>query len=201
MIRSLLALSLLALGGCISLVPPAKTLPPRYTMNANDISGPTGEPLEVTLAINDPRSEAAFNTARIAVMTAPNEIRYLPDAEWADRGPLLISILLERSFEEHGRLLAVSDRVALPVANYVFYTDISALHIDRSVEPHVARVSYRVRLENRRGRVLGAQRFEATRTLTASEPRDAALAIGVAAADTAEAASAWGMELIALEEQ
>ncbi|MEO1040976.1 MAG: ABC-type transport auxiliary lipoprotein family protein [Pseudomonadota bacterium] len=200
MIRFLLALGLLTLGGCISLVPPAKTLPPRYTMTANDIAGPTGEPLDVTLAINDPRSEAAFNTSRIAVMTAPNEIRYLPDAEWADRGPLLISILLERSFEEHGRLLAVSDRVALPVADYVFYTDISQLHLDRSAEPHVARVSYRVRLENRRGRVMGAQRFEATEVLSSSDPRAAAHAIGKAAAETAEAASAWGMELIAAQQ-
>ncbi|MEM6913520.1 MAG: ABC-type transport auxiliary lipoprotein family protein [Pseudomonadota bacterium] len=200
MIRPLLAVSILALGGCISLVPPAKTLAPRYTMTANEIAGSSGEPLDVTLAINDPRSEAAFNTARIAVMTAPNEIRYLPDAEWADRGPLLISILLERSFEEHQRLLAVSDRVALPVADYVFYTDISDLHLDRSAEPHKAHVSYRVRLENRRGRVLGAERFEATKVLDSSEPRAAAHAIGDAAADTAEAASAWGMELIAAEQ-
>lgn len=200
MMKKFLAILPLALvGGCISLVPPANKLPPRYTLDVLDVE-PSGEKLPVTLAVADARAEGALNTSRIAVLTAPNELRYLPDAEWSDRAPRIFSLLLERSFEERGRLLAVSDRVALPVADYVIYADMQAFNIDRNVEPYIADVEFRVRLETRRGRVLGASGFSAERTVSSREITANASAISEAAAQATSEAADWALELIAEEQ-
>ncbi|MEM9809772.1 MAG: ABC-type transport auxiliary lipoprotein family protein [Pseudomonadota bacterium] len=197
----ILTLMSVALTGCISsIVPDAKSLPPRYTIDAPEAAAVPGAPIDAALAISDARSEAAFNTSRIAVMTNPNEIRYLPNAEWSDRGPRMVSLLQERSFEALGRLKAVSDRVALPVADYIFYSDISAFHVDRSVKPHVARVEFRARVETTRGNILGAQRFVQTQTLANDTTREAAVAIGDAAAAASSQAAGWAVGLIEANE-
>ena len=161
MIRFASLAAAMLLVGCVSLIPPAKNLPPRYTLNAIEVSG-DAERLPVTLAVADARAEGAINTSRIAVRTAPNEIRYLPEGEWAERVPRVFSQLVERTFEEQGRLLAVSDRVALPLADYVIFTDIQRFEAVRHLEDEVVEVTFRVRLENRTGRVLAARRFDGT---------------------------------------
>lgn len=195
----LAALIALALGGCVSLVPPASKLPPRYTLSPAD--APVGGPsYDATLAIADARAEGALNTSRIAVLTAPNELRYLRDGEWSDRAPLVFSLLLERSFEAREQLLAVSDRVALPIADYTAYADISAMHVDRSGEVPVATVRFRLRIEAGRSRVLGARSFAATRPVDDATTRAAAQAINVAAAETTREAAAWAMDLIGASE-
>ncbi|MEE4210065.1 MAG: ABC-type transport auxiliary lipoprotein family protein [Parvularcula sp.] len=196
MTRAVLILLALTLTGCVSLIQPASTLPPRYTMNALDRPAAEGADLPVTLAISDARSEAALNTSRIAVKTAPNEIRYVKGGEWSDRAPRIFSLLVERSFEERGRLLAVSDRVALPVADYIFFADIQDLNVDRSDGSDIAIVSFRARLEDRRGRVLEAKRFRAEVSVTDHSTRAAAMAINEAAATVTAEAADWAIALI-----
>ncbi|GGY52550.1 ABC-type transport auxiliary lipoprotein family protein [Parvularcula lutaonensis] len=200
MIRLLIALSATVfVSGCISLVPPPSELPPRYTLTAKDIVD-NGTPLPVTLAVADARAEGALNTTKIAVLTAENEIRYMPDGEWSDRAPRVLSLLLERSFEERERLLAVSDRVALPIADYTIYADISAFNADRTRNPAVADVSFRVRLEDQRGRVLQSKRFDAQVPINGKDTRAAAQALNDAAAQAASEAAAWALELIEANE-
>lgn len=191
----LLAAASALLSGCISLVPPAKTLPPRYTLNAADADDP-GKKLDITLAVADARAEGAINTAKIAVKTGRNEIRYMPGGEWSDRAPRIFSLLLERSFEARGRLLAVSDLVALPTADYRLYADIEELNVDRTTDPSTAQVGYRVRLETRRGEVIGARSFDADVPVTGSDTRAAASAIDAAAARAASETAAWALGLI-----
>lgn len=199
MIRSLTLLAVVGLGGCVSLVPPANKLPPRYTLEAIETERRATQ-LPVTLAISDARAEGAYNTSKIAVRTGTNEIRYLPDGEWSDRAPRIVSLLIERSFEEQGGLLAISDRVALPLANYILYTDIRYFEANRSVPSETARVEYRVRLENRRGQVLGTRAFMGSEPITASTTAGAAAALNAAAARAAKDTVDWSLGLIADKE-
>jgi ABC-type uncharacterized transport system auxiliary subunit len=200
MIRLLTASAAAALlSGCISLVPEARDLPPRYTLEALD-AVPVTSRLPVTLAVADARAEGAINTSKIAVRTATNEIRYMPDGEWSDRLPRIVSLLLERSVENQGRLLAVSDRVALPLANYVIYTDIQTFEADRTIEPQQAEVTFRLRLENRTGSVIGARRFSATERLTGTDTAAVAKALNAAAAEAANEAADWAVGVIEASE-
>jgi len=195
--RNLVAfgLSTVLLSGCISLIAPATKLPPRYTLSAIDLE-PQGEKYPVTLAVSDARAEAALNSSRIAVKTAPNELRYLQDADWSDRAPRVFSVLMERSFEETGQLLAVSDRVALPLADYVFYTDIAEMNLDRTTSSDRAVISFRARVEDNRGMVLGARRFDAERTVDGRPVSSTAAALNDAAAQATADAAAWAVGLI-----
>lgn len=193
------ALTALSLSGCISLISPANKLPPRYTLTALEVPA-SGPEYAVTLAIADARAEGALNTSRIAVRTAPNELRYMPEGEWSDRAPLLFSLLLERSFEARGQLLAVSDRVSLPIADYTLHTDIASMHLDRTGAQSEAIVTFRVRLETTKGRVVGAEGFSMRRPALADDTRSAAQAINEAAAAASRDAASWAMGLIAAEQ-
>nr|WP_305889034.1 ABC-type transport auxiliary lipoprotein family protein [Parvularcula maris] len=157
---------------------------------------PVASRLPVTLAVADARAEGAINTSKIAVRTASNEIRYMPDGEWSDRLPRIVSLLLERAAENQGRLLAVSDRVALPLADYVVYTDIQTFEADRTASPEQVDVIFRVRLENRTGSVLGAQRFSASRPLNDIDTAGVAGALNEAAAAAAADAADWMIGVI-----
>lgn len=196
MIRSLF-LSCVALGltACVSLVPPARTLPPRYTLTAAP-AGQSEFKLPITLAISDARAEGAINTSRIAVRTGPNEIRYLPDGEWSDRTPRIFSVLVERSIEERAELLAVSDRVALPLADYILYTDIQHFEADRTSDPAVARVVFRARLETQSKQVLSSRRFEATAPISEISTRASAAALNAAAASATSDLAQWTLSTI-----
>lgn len=192
---SAFALAVLSVSGCINLISPAKNLPPRYTLSAADIA-PVEPKIPATIAIADARVEGALNTAKIAVRTAPNELRYLADGDWSDRVPRLFSRLLERSLEARQQFLAVSDRVALPISDYTLYADIAALNIDRTGRISQAEVVFRMRLEASRGTVLGAEEFSDRVEAKGNTTRDAAAAINIAAGQTTKEAAAWAAELI-----
>ncbi|NNU17139.1 hypothetical protein HK107_12480 [Parvularcula sp. ZS-1/3] len=193
MIRSLSAVSLLALGGCINLIAPASELPPRYTLTAMEETR-SEQRLPYSLAIADARAESALNTSKIAVRTGANEIRYMPEGEWADRAPRIFSVLLERSVEERGALLAVSDRVALPLADFVLYSDIQRFEADRTTEPTQAIVIFRVRLESRNGMILGVQRFETRVPVDGDSTAEVAEALNRAASELSSDAAGWALE-------
>lgn len=196
MIRFASLAATVLLTGCISLVPPAKELPPRFTLSALSVDA-EGERLPVTLAIADARAEGAINTSKIAVRVAPNEIRYLPDGEWSDRVPRILSLLIERSAEEQARFLAVSDRVALPLADYILFTDIQHFEAVRHSDQESVEVTFRVRLENRTGRVLAARRFDATEPMRSDDTAGAAFALDAAAARATAELGAWVVETVA----
>ncbi|NRA30405.1 MAG: membrane integrity-associated transporter subunit PqiC [Parvularculaceae bacterium] len=196
---ALILLATASLTGCISLISPATKLPPRYTLTAQEVSA-QGPKYPVTLAIADARVEGALNTSKIAVRTAPNELRYLSEGDWSDRAPLLFSLLLERSFEERSQLLAVSDRVALPIANYTVFADISEMNLDRTGAQPLGKVTFRVRIQSGGGRVLGTEGFEATRVVSGDTTRDAATAINDAAAEATRDAVTWAMGVIAADQ-
>lgn len=199
MSKFVLVLTALCLSGCISLISPAKDLPPRYTLTAAPLTE-RGADIFATLAVADARAEGALNSSRIAVRTAPNELRYLPEGEWSDRAPLLMSLLVERSFEERGQLLAVADRVSLPISDYTVYIDMSSMHLDRTGTVPEADVVFRVRLESGRGRVLGTQRFAERREVREDTTQMAAQAINDAASVATRDAASWAMELIAKDQ-
>ena len=188
--------ALLALPACVSILPESGDLSPRLTLDAGEAGAPTGAPLGATLAIADPRSEAAFNTANVAVQTNPLQYEYLAGAEWTDRAPLLFGLFLERAFENEQRYDAVGDRVALPVADFTLLTDIRAMHLDQTDRRNHAIVAYGARLTDRRGATLGSRIFRAEVPLGSRSNDAAVLALNEAARRAAEETIAWTAPLV-----
>lgn len=159
-----------ALSGCVSVLPEAAPAKPRLHITAPDPGALTGEPLDFSLVVDDPRSTRVYDTTRIAVAAAPGRIEYLASAEWADRAPRLFQTALIQTFEDAGRILAVGDRLAVPVADLVLQTDVRRMEFEVSGRDNTAIVSVYARLSNGKGTVYAARKFEARAPARSSTP-------------------------------
>ena len=195
--RRLFLSACLLLPACVSVLPESGDLAPRLTLDAGEPSAASAAPLGASLAIADPRSEAAFNTANVAVQTSPLQFEYLAGAEWTDRAPLLFGLFLERSFENTGRYTAVGDRVALPVADFTLQTDIRALHLDQTAGRSRAIVAFGARLTDRRGGTLGNRIFRAEVPLDGRDNDAAVRALNEAARQATSEVIGWIEPLVA----
>lgn len=158
--RSVLVLSAMLAAGCVSVLPEAAPAKPRFHIVAAAADGLTGEPLDFSLVIDEPRSTRVYDSVRIAVASAPGRIEYLAGAEWADRAPRLFQTALIQTFENAGRILAVGDRSSLPIADLVLQSDIRRMEL--SVENgEAADISVYARLSDGKGRIYAAKKFEA----------------------------------------
>ena len=196
MTRLLILAALLPLSACVSLLPEGGDLAPRLSLEAGQPTDAPGAPLGVSLAVTDPRTEAVFNTANVAVQTSPLQYEYLAGAEWTDRAPQLLGLFLERRFENTRRFAAVGDRVALPVADYALLTDIRAINLDRTTGDRKAVVAYGARIVDRRGRSLGNRIFRAEAAADGNGNDAAVRALNAAARQVADETIAWSIALI-----
>ncbi len=170
------------LGGCVSLLPETAPPKPRYHIEPVEASALEGETVDWSLIIEDPRATKVYDTVRIAVSTAPGKIEYFAGAEWADRAPRLFQTALVQTFEDSGRILAVGDRSALPLADIVLQTDIRRLELNTQ-GGQAATVSIYARLTDGRSRIVAAKRFDASAP-AASDNADAVIAAFDAAFET-----------------
>lgn len=180
----------LMLPGCISVLPDAGDLPPRITLDPGQAE--TGEPhFDATLVVLDPTSAAALNTFSVAVMTAPLEFQYLADAEWTDRAPVLVRRYLELRLENKNLFVAVADRADLVVSDYALQTDIRAFHIDRTTGDEVAKVTFGVRLLDRRNAIIATKTVSGTASVSMKSRQGRAQALNAAAYQATEDLSSW----------
>lgn len=174
-VRVLVVSMAAALAGCVNVLPEASPAAARYTIAPIEFgSGSAAEPVAWTLAIADPTSTRAYDTAKIALTRAPGQIEYYAAGEWADRSPNLIRTAMVRSFENSGRILGVGDTVVLPGADYVLKTDIRRLHAAYDGGVPAADVALFAKLTDKRGRIIASRLF--TQRQTAE--RDSVPAVG-----------------------
>ena len=165
----------LGLAGCVSVLPDASPAAARYTISPVEFAASQGgDKVEWTLAIADPASTRAYDTAKIALTRAPGQIEYYAAGEWADRSPNLIRTAMVRSFENSGRILGVGDTIVLPGADYVLKTDIRKLHAAYDNGAPSADVALFAKLTDRRGRIIASRLF----TQSQSAPTDSVSAVG-----------------------
>lgn len=60
------------------------------------------------LLVDTPRSSAALDTTRIAVMSTPGVLEVYPQARWRDPAPDLLRSLLVQAFDQDGRIGGIS---------------------------------------------------------------------------------------------
>lgn len=187
------ALSGAMLAGCVSILPEAAPAKPRFHINAADGAALQGEPLKFSLVVDDPRSTRVYDSVRIAVASAPGRIEYLPGAEWADRAPRLFQTAIVQTFEDAGRILAVGDRLALPVADIVLQTDIRRMELDVEGED-AAVVSVYARLADGKGKVYAAKKFDARIAVASTKPGDVYAAFDTALDQVISGVVQWAFE-------
>ncbi len=178
---------------CVSVLPEAAPPKPRFHIASADAEALSGEALAFSLVVDDPRATRVYDSVRIAVSTAPGRIAYLGGAEWADRAPRLFQTALIQTFEDAGRILAVGDRSAVPVADIVLQTDIRRMELDVE-NADAAVVSVYARLTNGKGTVYAAKKFDARVSAASTEPNDVYNAFNGAFSEVISGIVEWTFE-------
>ena len=168
-IRGLLMASALFVSSCVSVLPEAAPAKPRFHIVAADADALSGDALDFSLVIDEPRSTRVYDSVRIAVASAPGRIEYLAGAEWADRAPRLFQTALVQTFEDAGRILAVGDRSSLPVADFVLQTDMRRMEL-KVQDGEAADISVYARLTDGKGEIFAARKFEARIPANSTKP-------------------------------
>lgn len=172
----------LALSGCASQPPASYDLAPAAasTLRAGAIRG--------ALAVAEPHADAALDSDRIVIRTAPEQLAYLGKAQWADRLPALVQSRLIQSFE-NARMLRSVGRPGM-MSDHSLATDIRRFEID--VTTGEARIDIVARiLADRSGRVVAAQAFSASMPSPTTADGAAAAALDQALSDVLRRIVAW----------
>jgi cholesterol transport system auxiliary component len=120
-----------------------------------------------SLSVGLPTSIRVIDSERVVVQPTPGEINYLSGARWSDRVPRLVQSRIIQSFENSGRIRAVTREGDSLRTDYKLDTEVREFGVMVSPEQQ-ALVELSVRIVNSRtNRVLAAQVFTA-RVPTAS---------------------------------
>jgi cholesterol transport system auxiliary component len=167
--RWLLAGLALAPAAC-SLLPQGAPPPKLYRLTpASDFTA--GARVAWQLQIDVPASTAALDTASIALSRTPTTIDYFADAAWVDRAPAMLQALLVQSFENSGRIAAVTRSGAMLRADYILLSELRHFEADYgTAAAPVIHVEFGVKLVRANDRTVAAERrFDATAGASAND--------------------------------
>lgn len=185
----------LVLSGCAALGL-AKGPPPTFDLTApRQFPGHTG-PARGLLVVAEPSTIALFDTEKIVVRQAADEVATLAGAQWSDRLPKLVQARLIQGFENANRVRAVGrpdDRLS---TDFLLISTIRAFDIAVGGAPH-AEVEIAVKIvADRRGRILAGKIFRATVPTASTEGAAAAAALDQAFQKAATDIVLWAARLI-----
>ena len=140
-------------------------------------------PLAVSSANLTGRDAAisALDAERILVRSGPDEIAYLPGAQWGDRLPLLVQARLVQSLE-NAQLLAAVSRTGQGVSvDWSMSGEVRRFEIDAPAGQAVVEITVKL-ANNTNGRIVGAMVARGTAPGRAGKPEEAAAALDAALA-------------------
>jgi cholesterol transport system auxiliary component len=128
--RLVVAALALAPAGCGSLLPAGGTPPKLYTLTPAADFPPDGAHVAWQLLVDVPATAVALDTDRIALSRSPTTIDYFAEAAWTDRAPLLVQSLIVQSFENSGRITAISRESLALRADYILRPELRHFEAD-----------------------------------------------------------------------
>jgi len=95
--------SLAGCGGIIPQTPPSDL----YTLSPKTTFIEELPQVDWQLVVEEPYAAGGLDTFKIAIMTNPYEVKYYPQARWAERAPRMVQTLLIESFESTRKIVSV----------------------------------------------------------------------------------------------
>jgi cholesterol transport system auxiliary component len=120
----LAALAPVAATSCTSGLLSGGTPPQIYVLSRKTTFAPDLPMVLRQLLVERPDTSAELDTARIALSNTPTTLDYFADAAWTDRAPAMVQQLLIESFEESGKISAVSRDIAALRADYLLLSEL-----------------------------------------------------------------------------
>ena len=98
--------------------------PNLYTLTPKSTFSPDLPRVNWQLIVETPVAAAGLNTSRIALQRSPVTLEYYANANWTDVAPLMVQTLLIESFENSGKIVAVSRESTTLRADYMLKTEL-----------------------------------------------------------------------------
>jgi cholesterol transport system auxiliary component len=114
----------LAIATAACALPGAGEPPQLYTLTPKSTFDPNLPRVEWQLVVERPVASAGINTQRIAVQRSPVTLDYFARANWTDQAPALVQTLLIESFENTGKIRAVTRESSQLRADYVLQIEL-----------------------------------------------------------------------------
>ena len=120
--------AVLALGACA--LPGGGEPPNLYTLTPKNTFAADLPRVDWQLIVETPIAAAGLNTSRIALQRSPVTLEYYANANWTDVAPLMVQTLLIESFENSGKIVAVSRESTTLRADYLLKTELREFHAE-----------------------------------------------------------------------
>jgi cholesterol transport system auxiliary component len=98
--------------------------PQLYTLTPKSTFEASLPRVDWQLVVERPVASAGINTQRIAVQRSPVTLDYFARASWTDQAPALVQTLLIESFENSGKIRAVTRESSQLRADYILQTEL-----------------------------------------------------------------------------
>lgn len=112
---------LLAAGGCS--LPGSAPPPQLYVLSPKSTFTNTLPMSTAQLVVDEPFAAAGLDTARIALEPDSYRLEYFADAAWSDRAPAMVQTLIVESFENTGKIVAISRESVDLRADFILKTE------------------------------------------------------------------------------
>lgn len=158
-----MATAALALTGCA--LPGSGEPPQLYTLTPKSTFDTALPAVDWQLIVERPITSAGLNSQRIALQRTPVTLDYFAHANWTDAAPQLIQSVLIESFENTGKIKAVSRESTQLRPDYVLQSELREFQAeyDRPNAPPLVRVrlnSKLIRMPDRS--IVGSETVERT---------------------------------------
>lgn len=172
--RHVLALpAVAAVAGCGGMLPGQGDPAQLYTLTPKSSFAPDLPAAAWQLVVEPPVAAAGLNTSRIALQRSPVSLDYFARANWSDTAPAMVQTLLIESFENSGRIVAVSRESIRLRPDYLLQTELrefAAEYFPDARQPPLVRARLIAKLVRVRDRaIVGATNAERTQRATAPD--------------------------------
>lgn len=199
--KPILLLASLWLAGCTGLATLNSATAPTdlYLLTPKSTFDPSLPQVRQQIVVAEPTATAAVSNDRITVQPTPLEVRFLADARWVDRAPLIIQSLLIESFENSGKVDAVGRSAIGLRADYVIVTDVREFQarVSNPADPNSpleAQVRLNLKIvETGADQIIASRSFESFQQSASDEPRDIVVAFDAALGRVMKGAVEWSV--------
>jgi ABC-type uncharacterized transport system auxiliary subunit len=199
--RALFLIPILALGGCVSLLPEPPPPPRTYVLEAQDVAELEAAPIDAVIAVAEPGGERALLGADLIWRTG-DTIAYVSNSAWSNRASASLQQILVETITRQGRFRAAA-RAGDALAEYTIRWEV--LDFEVREDTMTARFSADVRVVEAGRRIIASQIITAEAPVSdrsssiaanalARAAREGSARIGVFASDAVAEARASAAE-------
>ncbi len=185
----------LALGAC-SLPEFGGPPPDLYTLSPKSTFSEEIPEVNWQLVVEEPSAAKGIDTDRIAIAPTPYEVKYFPNARWADRAPKMVQTLMIQSFENTKKIVSVGRQSLGLRSDFVLKTELREFQAEKATDGTTSvRVRFNLKLVRPSlGQIVASQTFESVKPCATENIGDVVAAFDDAVGAVLKRSVTWALE-------